>query len=41
MMIRRNTLDRMMQAYPELKFAAAHDTATQTPAHTNTRCSIA
>jgi hypothetical protein len=31
MLIRRNTFDRMMAAYPELRFAAAHDRAQQNP----------
>lgn len=31
MLIRRHALIRMMQAYPELAFTAAHDRATQTP----------
>jgi hypothetical protein len=31
MMIRRSTLLRMMAAYPELQFAAAHDRARQNP----------
>lgn len=31
MMIRRCAIERMMQAYPELQFAAAHDRATQDP----------
>ena len=31
MLIRRGALQRMMQAYPELAFAAAHDRASQVP----------
>jgi hypothetical protein len=31
MMIKRATLSRMMEAYPDLRFAAAHDRATQNP----------
>ncbi len=31
MLIRRSAFTRMMQAYPELRFAAAHDRATENP----------